>query len=283
MMLIVSLKQHHFMPTNQPTVNAFGHNNHFLQFTWLFKLALLFVFVLAACNSGNKEKSALSTAAAPPAPPKEITIWLSAFIPQNIPSLTIPITKGPYINLTAIPGPIGFDHLCYKTDNRSFSNDPLAKKRVQSLLKINLETYTLKSHVSKCDSTIELEIATFKKTCGKIGDATSVVINNFAVTGTTTKRFSFTMEGESNNPCFWQSPDIHWELPVVIEYNTQTQKAKLLGFTGTIGQFPAFEMYGKLDNATTTTTIFTEGPQAGTGPGSIPFSRTIKPTDKLLN
>src|SRR5438309_12117762 len=65
---------------------------------------------------------------------RSVTVWLNAFVPWDISGLTATVPDGPHAGKTAIADSTLF-HL---TDQRAFSNDPLASSRMHSRVSIDL-------------------------------------------------------------------------------------------------------------------------------------------------
>ena len=117
--------------------------------------------------------------AAKPAP-KKISVWINAFIPEAIANYTFKATQGPYNGKAVIPGPVN-SRYCYLTDNRNFSNIVTAGHRMQSLIEIDLESFTLIKHEGHCDPTLELLRIDFSKNCEKTASSGNIKLTGFSV------------------------------------------------------------------------------------------------------
>lgn len=247
--------------------------------TTLYILAFYILFTLSCKNNSNK---AASAAAAPPLP-TQVSLWINAFIPTNGSGTIINVNKGPHNGKTAINGPLGVIW-CYLTDNRDFSNDPAASRRMQSLVRLNLPALGLLNHTQTCHNTVELNKSDFTVNCDRIAPTTAITVS--AVTVTTAgniKTAKFTLTAGANNPCVTGSPDIDWVLPVTIELNTTTNKVTVKVVNGLVEPFPAFEMYGRVDNLGAKE-LFRRSPDAASTPWILPGSpNKIVNANVLLN
>src|SRR5687768_10757598 len=205
------------------------------------------------------------------APPLQVRLWLSAYIPRTIAGYTRTIGSGPHSGKTVIPAPQPAPFTtCFLTAHRAFESNPTAKHRMQSALAIDLVGGALISHVAHSDATIEVDCSTGAEKCNRVADTNRIVARNFSKTVEPNgrRRYFFTLAAAGSNPCVTPSPDIDWLLPVIVEHDPVAQTVNMT-VDGMIEPFPAFEMYATFQ-AAAPTVIFQESPVPGATPWNLP-------------
>ena len=161
----------------------------------------------------------------------ELRIWINAFIPKDIPGLTITVPAGLHAGKTMINGPTHLIHDCFLTDQRSFNNDPSASCRMHSMAVINLGGLSLKSELHRCDETIEIDCEDGDEECNSSSSTSRIRIEDFK--GVTVKELNinsveFRFLGEASNPCFKGAPDIDWDIVVSVIFNSPSDEIEVL-------------------------------------------------------
>lgn len=190
--------------------------------------------------------------------PKELLIWINAFIPKDIANQTTKIQgPGPYFGRTAL----SFMESYFLADQRTFNSDVNASHRMQSVVKIDFLDESILGN-SNCNPTIRLTNG-FIESCHSTASSTNMQITNMEVKPTLDGKmgYYFSLKAGSKNPCVEYIPDafvpeINWAINVVIINDTSTGRIYAT-LEGIIEPFPAFEMYASLDN-NKPVTIFTQ-------------------------
>lgn len=199
---------------------------------------------------------------------KNIEIWIRSFIPNvhdSKPGYVRPVPKKP--SLTMISGPIPTVSDCFLTDQRWFSSDVKASARIGARVIIAIGTppkITFSEHLAS--ESVEVDCEDGDEECRKAVDTSRSKVGPVTRQGNTVR---LSVHGRANNACFAGSPDIHYKGDFIVDLTAGTVK-----FEGIIGEFPAFEAYGRADGATSRT-ILQESPANGSTAWDVPDSREL--------
>jgi hypothetical protein len=165
-------------------------------------------------------------------------VWLNAFIPREVGTLTQKVPEGPFAGKTMIPGPIPGISDCFLTDNRDFDPSINASSRMHSEIKIDVTSDKPREVFQwhKCYPTHEIDCEDGDKECTREGDTSRMKFSN--PRGSVASLIQVDLVAASSNPCFSGSPDIDYLGNIIID--TPSRKVEL---SGRIDEFPAFEMY----------------------------------------
>ena len=203
----------------------------------------------------------------PQCPISYVTVWINAFIPGDIPGLTIPVPGQP--GKTMIPGPPLFG--CFYTDHRSFNNLITASARMHQDVTLNVGTAEFGNPLALCDPTVQADCVTGAEEATRVGDSSGIRAYGYAnpVPGV----FEFTVEAAAHNPLVPVAPNIDYKGKVSIAIipdnapdGSMIEKAKI-DFSGLVDPFPAFEMYAAVNG----------------GPGHAVFQRLPDPGSDPYN
>lgn len=204
----------------------------------------------------------------------KLKIWANAFIPGNLPGLTIPVPgAGEHVGKTMIPGPIITPGTCFLTDQRDFDSDHKKTARMQSMVELDLNTGAIK-HTPKVGVTTSVNCITGTQTgqsqMSEEEKQEKVTLKNFTKENVSTgkTRYFFTLKGSVNNKSVTPSPDIDWIMQVIVLFDSRTRKANVT-VDGFIEPFPAFEMYASLGSGSAVT-LFQQKPAVGSTPYELP-------------
>jgi hypothetical protein len=200
---------------------------------------------------------------------RTVKVWLNAFIPKNVDSLTEPAPSS-HPGKTMLRGPIPGISDCYLTDNRGFDSDVMAVSRMCSKIEIDVTGPTIISQMHKCDTTHEIDCEDGDAECTKSGDTSRMSFSNLR---SSSGLIQVDLKAAANNPCQSGSPDIDYEGTITINVGARTVE-----FDGKIDEFPAFEMYASINGDTVGKIIFQEMPLSGKTPWNLPggANRAIK-------
>ena len=189
-----------------------------------------------------------------------LIIWISSFIPANVPGLSRPVPGSP--NLAMIPGPLPVSD-CFHTDHRGFSTSSAAPARIHSKVEISTADFTLIGETHRCGKTIECDCEDGAVECDKTASSAGLKIAAYQ------KRpsgCSFQFTGGAGNPCHTFAPEINWLIKVEVKrVGAGVQVAVLPG--SLVEPFPAFEMYAVLGG--TVKTLFRRSPNPGSDPSDL--------------
>ncbi len=200
---------------------------------------------------------------------RTVKVWLNAFIPKDVDSLTEQ-APSPHAGKTMLRGPIPGISDCYLTDNRGFDPDIKAVSRMHSEIEIDVAGVTTLSQMHKCDTTHEIDCEDGKSECTKSGNTSRMSFSNLR---SSSGVIQVDIKAAANNPCQSGSPDIDYEGTITINVGART-----VGFDGKIDEFPAFEMYASINGGKDVKAIFQENPLPGKSPWNLPggANRAIK-------
>lgn len=189
-----------------------------------------------------------------------LRIWISSFIPKDIPGRTMPVPDGS--GRTMMPGPTPLND-CFLTDQRGFAAEPTAASRMRSLVEIDEAGLTLVAQRHHCDNTVEVDCEDGDVECDLPPDPSGLTVVDFQSTGA---GCSFRFKGAANNPCFSGSPYIEWIVSVAVtrsggRFTVAAQPGSV------VEPFPAFEMYATTGGPAKA--LFQVPPNAGAGPGDL--------------
>jgi hypothetical protein len=200
-----------------------------------------------------------------------MTIWINAFIPRDVPNYTITIPMGPHRGKTAVPCPWqatpanpNCGRLAYLTDQRGFSSSLTASHRMRSIAEISLAPPRLVNDDHPTSGTIEVNKLLGNVTCDKPAKMDRCAFKNFKVRHSMNPPGSYTISldyvGAAGDPCVNLAADIDYKGTIEIFCNPLRQFAEV-SVSGFVDSFPAFEMYASLGG--TTRTLFTLPPPPG--------------------
>ena len=200
---------------------------------------------------------------------RTVKVWLNAFIPKDIDSLTEPAPSA-HSGKTMLRGPIPGISDCYLTDNRGFDSNIMVVSRMHSAIEIDVPGLTVVSQKHRCDPTHEIDCEDGKDECTRSGDTSRMSFSNLRSSSGLVK---VDLKAAANNPCQSGSPDIDYEGTITINVGARTVE-----FDGKIDEFPAFEMYASINGGTVSKVIFQEMPLSGKTPWNLPggANRKIK-------
>lgn len=200
---------------------------------------------------------------------RTVKVWLNAFIPQNVDSITEP-APSPHTGKTMLRGPVLGISDCYLTDNRGFDLNVNAVSRMHSEIEIDVTGPTILFQKHTCDPTHEIDCEDGAAECTKSGDTSRMSFSNLRSSSGLVK---VDLKAAADNPCQSGSPDIDYEGTITINVGTRTVE-----FDGKIDEFPAFEMYVSINGGNVGEAIFQEMPLPGRSPWNLPGSanRAIK-------
>ncbi|MFI8462549.1 DUF3238 domain-containing protein [Stutzerimonas kunmingensis] len=222
-----------------------------------------------------------------------IHVWVNAFIPKEHPQLpgyimrtaagTYTIKAPSIVALSPSEEERALVGTCFLTDNRSFIPDPLASSRltVEFDLFVEGRNLSIKSHsgrpVIRAASSTNVECSSGKRLSEKpnknfIAEVGDVKKSDFV-------RSAF-LKANAGNPYFAVSPKI--DITISIQYFVLE---RTLNIRGTVGNFPSFEGYYRVNNGPPMR-ILTVGPfgkstvdtlfDGSLGLNSRNFTQTIK-------
>jgi hypothetical protein len=190
---------------------------------------------------------------------REITVWLNAFIPKNVPKVTktVPGT-GTHSGKTMVPSTFWGD--CFLTDQRTYDSSRDAKHRMQSLATFDLPHEKMTQKHS-CDLTTEVDCGTGEEEETGTGKTNRMKWKEFKVSedGLT---YTARLEAAGSVPLVAAARvigDIDYEGDLRIELNEDGESA-VVSFDGKVDTFPAFEMYVSADNGPPLK-LFTKSPK----------------------
>jgi GH24 family phage-related lysozyme (muramidase) len=191
-----------------------------------------------------------------------LTIWLNAFIPRDVPSYTFTVPGGPHAGKTAIPCPgiaLPANLHClsrgYLTDQRGFDSSSAASVRMRSLVEMSLVPATLVSQSHVTSGTTEIDKDTGAVTCVQAADMSRCSFSGFRVTpdpaAPTSDNFQIILhvKGAASDPCVNLAADIDYEGDITVFCSPHGGIVEVR-FDGNIDDFPAFEMYADLNGVT---------------------------------
>jgi outer membrane protein OmpA-like peptidoglycan-associated protein len=200
-----------------------------------------------------------------------LTVWINAFIPRDVPNYTITIPMGPHRGKTAVPCPWqatpanpNCGRLAYLTDQRGFSKAPSASVRMRSVAEISLVPPGLVRDKHETSGTIEVNKFLGLETCNQNANMSKCRFSNFNVAHSMNPPGSYTISldytGAASDPCVNLAADIDYKGTIRIFCNPVRQSVEV-SVSGFVDAFPAFEMYASLGG--TTHTLFTLAPPPG--------------------
>lgn len=186
-------------------------------------------------------------------------IWLSSFIPKDIPGLSKPVPNDN--KRTMFPGPLYYG--CFLTDQRGFSEKIQESSRMRIVGSFNIENMKLLTQVANCNETINVDCDSGSVTCNKTPDSSKLKI---IVTQELPQKLHFTFSGGANNPCVMGSPEINWIVHVELKKTPSNITVSILP-ESFVEPFPAFEMYASHNGITKI--LFQRSPEPGATPTDL--------------
>ena len=177
-----------------------------------------------------------------PASGKRVMIWINAFIPSNTTNVEN-VKKGKFKGTTMIHGPIPGVSDCFLTDNRLFSSIKAASVRMQSVFYghiLSRNTQLLWCQEHRYGETVEIDCedgdvegidtaSTDKMKC-------EVIFFNGI-------HFEISIVGAANNPLFFNSPDIDYNVTYDVCPGNGRPKSGFVLCKGNVDKYPNFESY----------------------------------------
>lgn len=184
-----------------------------------------------------------------------VKVWINAFIPRDIPGLTLPVPGRPFSGKTMIPGPI--PGTCFLTDDRSFSSKVHTSSRMHSEMEIyvpgELPTQIYQGHAISETHQIACKDGNYENS----GTASNSRMRFTNLGIISLDVYEVYIKGEANNPLVTPSPDIDYDGKFIID-----TKERRVSFQGLIDGFPAFEAYASI-NLGPAQKIFQVNPKPG--------------------
>ncbi|MFE7777710.1 DUF3238 domain-containing protein [Streptomyces sp. NPDC057445] len=201
---------------------------------------------------------------------QSVKVWLKAFIPKDVPGLTLPRPNHP--GETMVGGlPLVGD--CFLTDQRGFSSDITASARIHSEIALDVKAGGLVLHeYNDCSPTHEVDCEDGDLDIVARGDSSRIYF--FSIKAPAAGMVTFEMKGAAKNPCIEESADVDYQGAVAIvvwrepsEDGQEMEKARI-DFQGFIDNFPAFEMYAAVNDGPGQQ-VFAVMPLPGNSPAAL--------------
>jgi hypothetical protein len=220
-------------------------------------------FAPTCARGGNRDRPT------PPPSIRTVKVWLNAFIPGDVPGVTVP-APGRFSGKTMVkPGCVP-GNFCYLTDQRSFDSYIHASSRMHSEIVIDVRRVTKVYEWHRCDCTQELECTTGDPTCAR--EASTSRMSFTSPVGDSGSAIQVDLNAAARDECVALSRilgDIRYLGRFII-----TVPARTVEFIGAISVFPAFEAYATADDGAGRT-LFRTDPFPGATPCNLPFSDVI--------
>lgn len=252
----------------------------------------------------------------------DLELWLNAFIPRDIPGYTKTIMKGQHAGKTAIPLP-SVARLAqyptkdwdagYLTDQRSFSSNPRASVRMQSYMKIRLDSNVrlISAPLPTTSGTTEIDMETGKQLgyadadmsrclsvrlisanseyyfhpkyrpplVGSTGYLKEKARTKMGSDFPLIKSHDFYIEGAARDPLIFGSSDIDYCGVFTVAYSPKVPDTCHIKFDGYIDEFPAFECYASFNG--NTKLLFQVPPPKGNTVMSLPGHAFVKVNNSI--
>ena len=217
----------------------------------------------------------------------EVTVWINAFIPGNLPGLTLDRPGHPgQTMLPDVPGPAD----CFLTDQRGLSNDIGKSARLHLAVTVDANTNSFRDPQEGVGQTIEVDCDT-----GAVVDVGVAEISPESILNTLRASdfanlapglFTCRLEAEVSNPLVLFSffAPIVWSGNLAIGiFPFRTADGRMIElarieFSGRVGEFPAFEMYASV-NGTPGVPVFQRMPDPDATPADL-FAGAANPIDE---
>lgn len=198
-----------------------------------------------------------------------LTFWISSFLPNSVSGYTIKIGAGAHSGKTAIPLP-SLARLWpgnvlkpwstgYLTDQRGFSNSPMASARMRSLIVIETTTMTEVSQSHKSSGTTEVDLSSGAQEGFAIANMSRCKYR--ANPAMTSYAFYRKLEASAGDPLVGMAADIDYKGTLIVTRHGVGPGAKVVvDFEGMVDNFPAYECYASLNGVTNT--LFVRPPPA---------------------
>ncbi|WP_430111007.1 hypothetical protein [Paenibacillus sp. B1-33] len=205
----------------------------------------------------------------PPIQPKIrwVRLWLNAFIPRDIPGITVPVPNHPGNLTMLVPKNYGgIDALipdCYTTDQRSFNDNPLASSAMHSEITIDVsgEVPIPRFEIHNTHCTYRLECSSGYEICNGQSPTYDMHFKNLRTI--IPNIFEIDLEASAKDPCIPEAPldigSVDIRGTIRIDAREKRSGSVTVSFNGLIEPFPAFEMYA-VANATVTQNVFVRPP-----------------------
>jgi len=187
---------------------------------------------------------------------EEVTVWINAFIPGDLPGQTLNRPGHPgETMLPDAPGPWG----CFLTDGRGLSNDidAFARSRLHLRVTVDANTNSFRDSWPTVGTTIEVDCNTGAVVHVGVADISPEnILNTLRATdfhNLAPGLFTCRLDAEVSNPLVLFSPGITWSGNLAIgifPFRTadgRTIELARIEFSGRVGKFPAFEMYASVN------------------------------------
>ncbi len=203
----------------------------------------------------------------------QIRFWLNAFIPETVSGYTERLTTGPHEGKTAIPLPTVAlvttnihkpKGTGYLSDQRSFSSDPAASVRMQSIASVVLRNgnAALLSGNHTSSGTTEVNIGTGAEQGYAVADMSrcrfsrlerrnDALSPNYPGPGDPSgPGWYMTVRGQAGDPLVVMAADIDYSGNFRIDLDRANPGQLTVSFNGFIDSFPAFEAYAEVGGRT---------------------------------
>lgn len=202
---------------------------------------------------------------------RSVKVWMNAFIPLSVPGYTRVVPKGPFKNMTMIPGPSPVSD-CFLTDRRGFSPFIQAKSRMHSEARVVLSGASATiTEYHKCDWTTECDCEDGEQECHKEGKTENMKYRLQPSGGK--GKVELWLSARAWNPCSPSSAiggEIDMQATFVINFENKT-----INTTAIVDSFPAFEAYATINDGAGTE-IFTKSPPKGNTVMNLPGNASTR-------
>ncbi|MCU0545584.1 MAG: DUF3238 domain-containing protein [Oscillatoriaceae cyanobacterium Prado104] len=211
---------------------------------------------------------------------KLISLWCRAFIPGVVlnsdgTEFSQTITAAGHTGKKVIPGPLGLLGF-FHTDDRTFLSEKTASARAYCEILVDLVSNQVSVASRRCDPTLKFKSLTDSSPESAVGDSSRLVIKDVSITNEPNggRVLTFNLRGEANNPLAPGSPDIDWDLKVLLEVDTGLMMGRVT-VKGLVDPFPAYEMYLSTNLSSPPNQVFQISPAPGKDPWNLIGNPTI--------
>jgi hypothetical protein len=175
-------------------------------------------------------------------------IWIKGFIPNSYdapPNYLRPVPQQPGKTMIDANLPI-LGHVCFNTNNRTFSNDPnaSAKLTMSMVLAVGPDYFeVISTPAPVVEATQQYDCATGAVICTKTAVPNIAGISQPQMSGSI---ISFHVEADAGDPCVPVPDDVKPTLKFSGDFKIDV-RAGTINYTGTTAQFSSYESYVSLD------------------------------------
>jgi hypothetical protein len=213
-----------------------------------------------------------------PAYAQHFKVWAKAFIPNTGISIAEPVPGDN--EHTMIPGPhlagIPLDETCYNTNDRSFSDELDADAKIS--LAVDFDVYgpgvaNVSHDIPEAGETIRYDCSS-----GAVVARGKAAVSDVSIGQVSYDRgiITFTFDGEAANPLISLPKSL---VPAIKIHGTITidTNKKTVQYVGTVAQFPSYEAYVSIDDASAIP-IFEISPKSDATAWSLMLDTTVDET-----